>query len=56
LRRGDYRQVFVDDRSRVYAFARTLGSEKILVVMNAGQSVLPVDRSLKIYWAGRNML
>jgi glycosidase len=44
LRRGDYRQVFVDDRSRVYAFARTLGSEKILVVMNAG----PAPRHLQL--------
>lgn len=36
LRRGDFRRVYVDDRRRVYAFARTLGREAILVAMNAG--------------------
>jgi cyclomaltodextrinase / maltogenic alpha-amylase / neopullulanase len=35
LRRGTYRRVLADDRRNVYAFARTLGDEAILVVINA---------------------
>jgi cyclomaltodextrinase len=46
LRRGNYLRIFADDRKRCYAFARTLGDEKILVVMNASPSkhtlILPV--------------
>jgi glycosidase len=36
LRRGDFARIFLDDARSVYAFARTLGSEKALVVMNVG--------------------
>ncbi len=46
MRRGNYQRIFTDDRKRCYAFARTLGDEKILVVMNASESkhslILPV--------------
>jgi cyclomaltodextrinase len=35
LRRGAYQRVLVDDRRNVYVFARTLGDEAILVVINA---------------------
>ncbi|HEX9012731.1 MAG TPA: alpha-glucosidase C-terminal domain-containing protein, partial [Anaerolineaceae bacterium] len=35
LRRGNYMRVFVDDNRGCYAFGRTLGDEKILVVLNA---------------------
>ena len=35
LRRGDYRRIYTDDRRQIYAFARTLGEDKVLVVMNA---------------------
>jgi cyclomaltodextrinase len=35
LRRGSYKRVLVDDRRNVYAFARTLGDETLLVVLNA---------------------
>jgi glycosidase len=46
MRRGNYKRIFTDDRKRCYAFARTLGDEKILVVMNASASkhslILPV--------------
>jgi cyclomaltodextrinase / maltogenic alpha-amylase / neopullulanase len=35
LRRGVYRRVQVDDRRNVYAFARTLGDDAVLVVLNA---------------------
>jgi glycosidase len=47
MRRGDYRCLFTDDRRRCYAFARRLGDEKILVVMNASPTIrhlrIPVD-------------
>jgi cyclomaltodextrinase len=35
LRRGAYQRVLADDRRNVYGFARTLGDEAVLVVMNA---------------------
>ena len=44
LRRGSYRRVLVDDRRNCYAFARVLGDEKILVVMNAG----PTRRQMRL--------
>ena len=44
LRRGDFRRVWADDRRRSFAFARTLGSEKVLVVMNAS----PTQRNLRL--------
>jgi cyclomaltodextrinase len=48
LRRGDYQRVYVDDRTRIYACARTLGSESILIAINASpvrrQVSLPVSR------------
>lgn len=36
LRRGDYRNLLVDQRRSCYAFARTLGDETVVVVINAG--------------------
>lgn len=44
LRRGEYTRVLTDDRKSCYAFARILGDEKILVVMNAG----PTRRHMRI--------
>jgi cyclomaltodextrinase len=35
LRRGSFQRVLVDDRRNVFAFARTLGDEALLVVLNA---------------------
>lgn len=35
LRRGDFRRIFTDPHRPCYAFARCLGDEKVLVVMNA---------------------
>lgn len=43
LRRGEYRRVYIDDRRRCYVFARTLGSERVLVALNAG----PTQRHLR---------
>jgi glycosidase len=44
MRRGDFRCLLTDDRRSCYAFARTLGDEKVLVVMNAS----PTPRHLRI--------
>jgi cyclomaltodextrinase / maltogenic alpha-amylase / neopullulanase len=44
LRRGDYTRIFVDELRGVFAFARTLGSEKALVVFNAS----PMRRNLRL--------
>lgn len=47
LRRGDYKHLFGDDLQHCYAFARTLGDEKIAVLINAsstqGKLCLPVS-------------
>lgn len=44
LRRGDYLRVHLDDRRKIYAFARTLGTDKVLIVLNAS----PVRRQLRV--------
>lgn len=44
LRRGSCRRIFLDDRRGCYAFARTLGMETVLVVLNAS----PTHRNLRI--------
>jgi len=38
LRRGDYRTILTDDRRKCHSFARVLGDEKIMVVMNASET------------------
>jgi glycosidase len=47
LRRGDYRSVLIDKRRCCYAFARTLGDDAVLVILNASVSrrylKLPVE-------------
>jgi glycosidase len=37
LRRGEYIRVMIKDEKGIYAFARTLGEEKTLVIMNTSQ-------------------
>ena len=44
LRRGEFRSVYVDDRRSIYAFARTLGSDTLLITLNAS----PTRRSVRI--------
>jgi glycosidase len=44
MRRGDYRRIYTDDRRHCYAFARRLGDEKILIVMNAS----PTPRHMRV--------
>jgi glycosidase len=48
LRRGGYHRLLVDDQHGLYAFARVLGEQAIMVVMNAS----PVSRSYRINVAG----
>lgn len=35
LRRGNFQRIFVDDRRHSYAFVRSLGNQKVVVVLNA---------------------
>jgi len=35
LRRGSYQEVFVDSKKGLYAFARILGGESFLIILNA---------------------
>ncbi len=48
MREGDYQRLFTQETPKAFAFARTLGEEKTLVVMNASadktQLILPVER------------
>jgi glycosidase len=51
LRRGDFRPVLALDQENVVAYARTLGGERIVVVLNRSHQDqplrLPLDRSLR---------
>jgi cyclomaltodextrinase / maltogenic alpha-amylase / neopullulanase len=38
LRRGDYRRILADVQRHCYAFARTLGDQSVLIVINAGET------------------
>ncbi|QGP93901.1 Neopullulanase 2 [Neomoorella glycerini] len=38
LRRGYFQPLFTDDRAEVYAYARRLAGEKVIVILNAGDS------------------
>jgi glycosidase len=38
LRRGDYTRLVTDDAHGTYAFARTLGDEKTLIILNASEA------------------
>lgn len=44
LRRGEFHRLFLEDKRRVYAFARSLGREHVLVALNGG----PVRRNMQI--------
>ncbi|NOY98660.1 MAG: DUF3459 domain-containing protein [Chloroflexi bacterium] len=51
LRRGDYTHLLaVDDKRGLYAFTRTLGEEKIVVVMNASEKEQPVRVPVDTLW------
>ncbi len=43
LRRGDYKQVLLDNDNGKYAFSRSLGEETVVVVLNAGAHEIQVD-------------
>jgi cyclomaltodextrinase len=44
LRRGNFQPLMVDDRSHIFAFARTLGNQNVVVAINAG----PVPRYARV--------
>jgi len=46
LRRGDFARVLLDEHARLYAFSRSIGAEKTLVVINASHK--PVDAQLPV--------
>jgi glycosidase len=48
LRRGSFRSILADNRRRCYAFARTLGEETIVALLNAS----PTRRHLRLPTAG----
>lgn len=50
LRRGDYARVLVDEARGVYAFTRTLGEERTLVVINAGDQPQEVSLPVRELW------
>jgi cyclomaltodextrinase len=50
LRRGEYARIMVDDVNGVYAFARTLGGEKTLIVLNASDSAVDAQIPAPTLW------
>lgn len=54
LRRGDFKTAFVDDEKGIFAFWRTLGEDKVLVVLNNGDDFqlvpVPVLPDTSEYW------
>ncbi len=44
LRRGSYLRLYADDRQHIYAFARILGGESVLIVLNAN----PAPRNFRL--------
>ncbi len=47
LKEGDYIPLFASDTPRVYAFARTLEDERVLVAMNAGEEAVKLRLPVK---------
>jgi len=50
LRRGDYARVLVDETQGVYAFIRSLGEEKTLVVLNISGKTANLQIPVTQYW------
>ncbi len=50
LRRGEYTRITLDDSTRLYAFARSLGAEKTLVVINASNSIVDANIPVQTLW------
>ena len=47
IRRGEYRRVYIDDRRQCYIFARTLGSERVVIALNGGPTQRHIRFSIK---------
>ncbi len=50
LRRGDYARLTVDEERGVYAFTRTLGEERTLVVLNTGDRLQELELPVQDLW------
>lgn len=50
LRRGEYTRVHLDETHGVYAFVRTLGVEKTLVVLNLSGKSVTLDLPVQTLW------
>jgi glycosidase len=51
LRRGEYSRVIVDETTGIYAFARTLGEEKTLIVWNTSTRQKEFTISVQEFWS-----
>lgn len=51
LRRGDYNRVIVDETTGIYAFVRTLGEEKTLIVWNTSNRQKEFTISVQEFWS-----
>jgi cyclomaltodextrinase len=57
LRRGDYIRLMADDETHVYAFARTLGEEKTVAIINPGNVKRDIQVSVKtLGWADERVV
>jgi len=50
LRRGEFTRIMIDESCGLYAFARTLGPEKTLVVLNASDRTVDVQIPARTLW------
>ncbi len=50
LRRGEYQRVAVDPAKGWYAFARTLGEEKTIIVLNTSAETVQIHLTVAKYW------
>jgi glycosidase len=56
LRRGEYARILVDRLNNVYAFARSLGEEKTLVVLNFSAKLVDVQIPVQTLWRNSQTL
>jgi glycosidase len=56
LRRGEYTRVIVDETHGLYAFVRSLGAEKTLVVLNISEKPVNLRLSVNSHWGDGQIL
>ncbi|MBF0542272.1 MAG: glycoside hydrolase family 13 protein [Nitrospirae bacterium] len=49
LRDGDYKSVFADPKTNVYAYMRSINKERIIIILNNSESVFPVEITIGDY-------